>query len=711
MPETTYAAMPDASLEALPFASQDLAVLHRQAQTHWAQAVAAEKDWRTKAMDDQRFAAGEQWPEGIFKDRDADERPCLVIDRMGTHLRQVDNEGRQAHLGIVVSPVDDKADPETAKIIRGHIRNIEQQSHADVAYTTARNHALRVGRGFVRVLPVYADPFSFKQELRILPIRNVFSVYLDPAHMMPDASDCNWGFIVTRLAKDDYERTYRRLPMEAGTWAAEGDDWFNGSEVQVAEYFWREQHPVEIVLLNKPIAGEKVVPRLIAQKQIDAEAEEAQRTGVPVAEPTQILQNRMSKVSQVWWAKINGHEVLEQTRWLGQYIPIAQVIGELEDLNGKLDYKGPVRRAKDPQQMMNYWFSAYTEAQALAPRNAFVGTAAQFEGYEDFWDTANKRNWSRLIYNDVAAKGGGTLPPPQRSAVEPAVQAMAQGIAMATDHLNAISGYHEQVQDQDPAISGEAIRRRQQGTNNATFHYQDHERWMLRHLGRILVDAIPYYYDEAQSIRIVGDNDEPRQVTINERYTDEDGKEVLYDLTVGQYDVRVDGGKSYATKRQEGAEKLGQLIGAIPDLAQVIGDDYVQSLDFDLAQHAAERIRKTMPPQLLEGEPGAAKSRAVAEQMQQLQQVPQMVEQLKQQASQLAQMQQAVQQQSETIQQQALQLMNKQGELELKRAELALDREKAQHEWLIKQRELGIDQFEADTKRIDVHTSTNGTGA
>jgi len=289
---------------------------------------------------------------------------------------------------------------------------------------------------------------------------------------------------------------------------------------------------------------------------------------------------------------------------------------------------------------------------------------------------------------------------------------MAQGLAMSTDQLNAISGYHEQVQDQDPAISGEAIRRRQQGSNTATFHFQDHERWMLRHLGRILVDAIPYYYDEAQSIRIVGDNDEPRQVTINERYTDDDGKSVLYDVTVGKYDVRVDGGKTYATKRQEGAERLGQLLTAIPELVQVIGDDYVQSLDFDLAQHAAERIRKTMPPQLLEGEPGAAKSRAVAEQMQQLQQVPQMAEQLKQQASQLAQMQQAVQQQSETIQQQALQLMNKQGELALQRAKLDLEREKQQHEWMATQRELGIDQFEADTDRIEAmqRPTQNGTG-
>ena len=680
--------------EPLVWPSQDDATLLATAQLHWRQAEQAEGPWRTKALADKRFEAGEQWPQAIVEDRNRDRRPCLTIDRMGTHLRQIVNEGRQHRPGIVVSAVDDQADPETAKILRGLVRDIEQQSNADIAYTMSRENAVGIGRGFVRVVPVYVDAVTFRQELRILPIRNTFSVYLDPASTMPDGSDANWAFIVSRLAKDDYERTYRKLPHEATSWAAEGDSWFNGSEVQVAEYWWREWHPLELALLEDG----QVLP--VAR--------------VPEAQRSWILKTRTTRVPQVWQAKMNGHEVLEQLPWLGRYLPLAQVVGEVMDIEGELDYRGLTRRLKDPQQMANFWFTAYTEAQALAPKNAFVGAFEQFEGFEQYWQTANSRNFPYLPYKPVQL-GGQVLPPPQRQAVEPAVQAMAQGVAMAVDHINAISGYHDQVQDQDPALSGEAIRRRQQGTNTATYHFQDNERWMIRHIGRILIDAIPHYYDEPQTVRIVGDDEQVRQVVLNQQHTDEDGKSVLYDVTVGRYDVRIDGGPSFATKRQDAVDKLGPIIGAAPQLLHIIGDDYFQSLDVDLAQHMAERIRKTMPPQLLEGEPGAAKSKAVAEQMQLAQQAPVLAEELQKTQAQLMQLQQSLQSITMDNQQLRLAVQNKDQELQLKQRleehKLALQAQEQAHEARMAALEVQVKEYEARTRRLALDAPvSNGRG-
>jgi hypothetical protein len=406
--------------------------------------------------------------------------------------------------------------------------------------------------------------------------------------------------------------------------------------------------------------------------------------------------------------------VLEQLQWLGRYLPLAQVVGEVMDIEGELDYRGLTRRLKDPQQMANFWFTAYTEAQALAPKNAFVGAFEQFEGFEQYWQTANSRNFPYLPYKPVQL-GGQVLPPPQRQAVEPAVQAMAQGVAMAVDHINAISGYHDQVQDQDPALSGEAIRRRQQGTNTATYHFQDNERWMIRHIGRILIDAIPHYYDEPQTVRIVGDDEQVRQVVLNQQHTDEDGKSVLYDVTVGRYDVRIDGGPSFATKRQDAVDKLGPIIGAAPQLLQIIGDDYFQSLDVDLAQHMAERIRKTMPPQLLEGEPGAAKSKAVAEQMQLAQQAPVLAEELQKTQAQLMQLQQSLQSITMDNQQLRLAVQNKDQELQLKQRleehKLALQAQEQAHEARMAALEVQVKEYEARTRRLALDAPvSNGRG-
>ena len=213
--DPAYAVSDDA--EATPastqqWPSQDDDYLCECARQHWVIADEAESEWRDQALDDMRFAHGEQWHPALLQARK--DRQCLVIDRSGTPLRQIVNEGRQNRLGIVVSPAGNGATMETAKTIKGLIRNIEQQSTADIAYTTARTAAVTIGRGYVRVLPVYTDDFSFEQELRIVPVRNVFSVRLDPRHTMPDASDINWFFVVDRVSRSTYEQEFGKLPAE-----------------------------------------------------------------------------------------------------------------------------------------------------------------------------------------------------------------------------------------------------------------------------------------------------------------------------------------------------------------------------------------------------------------------------------------------------------------------------------------------------------------
>jgi len=63
--------------------------------------------------------------------------PCLVINRLPSFIRQVVNGARQNRPSINVIPADSNADPETAEIMSGLIRNIEVSSNDDIAYDTA----------------------------------------------------------------------------------------------------------------------------------------------------------------------------------------------------------------------------------------------------------------------------------------------------------------------------------------------------------------------------------------------------------------------------------------------------------------------------------------------------------------------------------------------------------------------------------------------
>jgi hypothetical protein len=54
-----------------------------------------------------------------------------------------------------------------------------------------------------------------------------------------------------------------------------------------------------------------------------------------------------------------------------------------------------VRQLKDPQQMYNFWRTSETEFVALAPKAPWLMAEGQDEGFEEEWNNANVKNYSR----------------------------------------------------------------------------------------------------------------------------------------------------------------------------------------------------------------------------------------------------------------------------------------------------------------------------
>ena len=59
---------------------------------------------REEALKDLRFLALDQWPEHIRNDREAEDRPCLTLDRLNQHKNQVVNDIRQSDITIKAIP-------------------------------------------------------------------------------------------------------------------------------------------------------------------------------------------------------------------------------------------------------------------------------------------------------------------------------------------------------------------------------------------------------------------------------------------------------------------------------------------------------------------------------------------------------------------------------------------------------------------------------
>jgi hypothetical protein len=93
-------------------------------------------------------------------------------------------------------------------------------------------------------------------------------------------------------------------------------------------------------------------------------------------------------------------------------------------------------------------------------------------------------------------------------------------------------------------------------------------------------------------MRIIGDDGKPELLTINQR--DSVGR-VLNDITVGQYDVVMETGPGYNSKRQEAVDNMLPLLSAAPELMQVAGDLVFRNMDWPGADIIADRLAAANP--------------------------------------------------------------------------------------------------------------------
>jgi len=132
-------------------------------------------------------------------------------------------------------------------------------------------------------------------------------------------------------------------------------------------------------------------------------------------------------------------------------------------------------------------------------------------------------------------------------------------------------------------------------------------------------------------MRIIGADEKPEIITLNQRVTTEEGVEkILNDVSVGRYDVVMDTGPGFATKRGEAVEAMMTLLAADPNLMQTAGDLIFRNMDFPGADIIADRMAATNPLAQID-----EKSDIPPQVQMQLAQSKQMIDQLQQQLQQM----------------------------------------------------------------------------
>ena len=699
--------------------------------------VELEQDNRTRALEAIRFRDLNQWPDEVKNARENDpngQRPCLTIDKVNQYVRQVCNDQRQNRPQIKVRPNDDYADVKTAEVFNGLIRNICDQSRADIAFDTAFEHASDGGYGYFRVLTEYIDDMAFDQCIKIARIRNRFSVYLGP-HQEIDGSDAEYAFITDWIPKEEYKRDYSGKESE---WeeAGVGDtsDWYKKDELRIAEYFYTDYQKATIYLLEDGY----VVPKELYDDGSDPGIFKMDGLGKV---KQSVVKERDTYIKTIKWKKITGTRILEERDWAGKWLPVIKVTGVELDIEGKLKLSGMVRPAMDSCRMYNYAASAFVEMVALAPKAPWVAADGQVEGREDEWAQANRVNTSVLRYKPVSVDGT-IVPAPQRVAMPGVPQGWGATMQFAENDIQGNMGMYKAALGAPSAeTSGKAILAKQRESDSSTFHFIDNLSSSMIHLGRILIDLIPKIYDTARIARILGEDGshdavklDPEQQEARRDVSTQDGIKSIYNLGVGRYDVTVTTGPSYTTKRAEAAEGMVNVIQASPELMNVAGDLMFKNLDWPGADEMAKRMNKMLPPQLQDKDENDPQ--VVIQQLQgQLQQQQQAMESFQQEAEQVAKEKEALVQgkaelqkmymniQSEshkntldkekvglTFEQKMLDLEKKQAEIEKAMMDLGTLQDKVKYQMECAGKEQGMAEREQMTSQREAEVVQNVTG-
>ena len=550
----------------------------RMARARMDEAYSAEQPHRERAEDDLRNVIGDQWPDEERNEREADGRPCLTINILAQNVRQVTGQIRSLNPAIKVTAADSAANKDTAEVIEGMIRHIENKSDASSVYEAATESAAASSIGYWRIRADYAEGDTFDQELKIERVFNPFSVFLDPFAKDPTRKDARYGFVVAEVPKEEFKEQYPDAQVSAITSdhkLPNFEQWMTSDSVTVAEYFWIEEKEHEIALLpsGQVIRG-------------------------PFPKGVELKRKRMVKDPQVMWAKITGSDVLEgPMEFPCRYIPIVAVTGEEWHLGEETYRSSVIRFAKDPQRMFNYAASTDAEVTAAQPKAPFMVSTKQIANLEDIWAEMGTKNRPYLVYNSDPDAGGM----PSRMQPPVASQALQLQMQMAAENIKRTTGiYDASLGARSNETSGRAILARKEESQNATSIYADNMVKAITHTGCILVDMIPRIYDTQRMVRILGEDGQEKMETINQMVITAEGPATYNDMTVGRYDVNVSVGPSYSAKREETQQGLQSLLQAVPGAAQLIGDLYVSTMEWEHADRAAERLRKMLPPGVAE---------------------------------------------------------------------------------------------------------------
>lgn len=542
----------------------------------------ADQDNREAAMEDKKFAAGEQWDPQVLLQRQG--LPCLKINTIPQFTAQLVGDWRQNKISVKVLPAEG-GDKNVADVRADLIRSIETKARADRVYNNAFESMVQCGDGALRVAVRYAGDDVFDQDISILPVDDALSVVWDRTSTDITGRDANHCFVDDLIPEAEFKKRWKdadpSLLRDADKRMLSSEGWIDNKLVRVTEHWRLIERPRTLIMFKDgtiyPFEGEG---EDVDPKAVDAFIE---KHGNPV-------KLRVAPCTYAQMHLVTGYKILAGPyEWKLDRLPIIRMMGRVTTVGDRRVRYGLVRDMKDPIRLRNFVRSIAAEQLGYAPKAQWIGPESAFQGREDSFRKAHLTRDPLLIYNDDAESPPERLDPP---AIQAALLNEAQ---VYTQDIKDVTGIHDaSLGIKSNETSGKAIQARQREGDVSALTYYDNGNASVLEVGDVINQLIPQIYDGTRIIRTIGEDESTKLVTINDPMDPQSPN-----LATGKYDVAISTGASYTTRRAEAAEAMMNAIQVFPELMSIAGDLIVKAQDWPGAEELSERLIKTIPPQLL----------------------------------------------------------------------------------------------------------------
>lgn len=566
---------------ARPNNEERLAKVHAEARAMFDRVWASTQETRIQCQEDRRFAtvAGGQW-EGRLGDQ-FENKPKPEINKVQTALMRIYSEYRNNRITADFVPKDGATDKDLADVCDGLYRADEQDSCSEESYDNAFDEGVTGGVGAWRLRAEYENPLDDEDERQRIRFEPIFdadsSVFFDTDARRYDKSDAKRCWVVYSQEKEAYIAEWGDDPA---SWPKDTQytefDWSTPDLVYLCEYYVVEDKPHRVHVFVG-MDGEEARysdEELMEFAEVEGEQENVDSAiGVMTLKGFVKVREKRVKKRRVRKYIMSGGKVLEDCGYIaGPNIPIVVFFGKRWMVDGVERIQGHVRLAKDAQRIKNMQYAKLMELTALSSTQKPIVTPEQVAGHQLMWAEDNVKDYPYLLINPVTTPDGQKAPQgpvgyTQPPAIPPALAALLQ---VSEVDMMDILGRPQDGQEVVSNMSGKAVELIQQRLDMQAFLYMSNFAKAMRRSGEIWLGmAKELYVEEGRKMKMLGEMMNIESVTLAQPIIGDDGKlNLRNDLSRADFDVTVDVGPSFASKRDATVRALTGVLQMVTDPAE-----------------------------------------------------------------------------------------------------------------------------------------------